>query len=148
MSIFKCVGTQTAAAKTALSVQATTAVKPRILDFTLSNIGTVSVDSAFEIQVKRSTTAGTSTAVTVPSTDPGDPTATIVVGSNFSAEPTYTANTLLDDLAVNPRSTFRWVAYEQRDELQVPATANNGIGWLVNALGGATTIVVKASAMQ
>ena len=148
MTIFSAVGTQTAGSKTALSVQATTAVRPRILEYTLSNVGTVSTDSGFEIQVKRSTTAGTSTAVTMPGTDPNDPTATAVAGSNFSAEPTYTANTLLADIAVNPRSTYRWVAYEQRAELIVPATANNGVGWFVNALGGATTITAQCNFMQ
>lgn len=146
--IYKFTGTQTAAAKTALGVQSTAAIRPRILSYVLSNTGTVSTDSGFEIQIKRSTTAGTSTALTMNGVDSGDPAATVVGGSNFSAEPTYTANTLLDDVSVNPRSTYRWVAYEQRDELVAPATANNGFGWFVNALGGATTIICTATAMQ
>lgn len=148
MSIFKATGTKTTVSQTILGVQATAAVRPRILAYVLSNIGTVSTDSGFEVQLKRSTTAGTSTALTVAGPDPNEPTATVVAGSNFSAEPTYTANTLLDDVSVNPRSTYRWVAYEQRDELIIPATANNGIGWFLNALGGATTVVATATVMQ
>jgi hypothetical protein len=146
--IYKFTGTQTAAAKTALGVQATTAIRPRILGYVTSNGGVVSTDSGFEVQIKRSTTAGTSTALTLNGVDSGDPTATVVGGSNFTAEPTYTANTLLDDVFVNPRSTYRWVAYEQRDELVAPATAANGFGFFINALGGATTIVCTATVMQ
>lgn len=146
--LYTVVGTKGTASQTALGITATAAVRPRIVGFTLSNIGTVSVDSAFQIQVKRSTAAGTSTAVTPAPTDSGDPAATFVAGSNHSAEPTYTANTTLKDLAVNPRSTFRWVAYEQRAELVAPATAANGFGFFLNALGGATTVNVDAEVQQ
>jgi len=146
--LYTCVGTQTAAAKSALGVTATAAVRPRLVAFTLSNIGTVSTDSGFQIQVKRYTAAGTSTAVTPAPGDSGDPASTFTAGSNHSAEPTYTANTTFKDVAVNPRSTWRWAAYEQRAELVAPATAANGFGWLVNALGGATTVNVDAEVMQ
>jgi hypothetical protein len=146
--LYTAVGTQTAAAKTALGITSTAAIRPRIVGFTLSNIGTVSVDSAMQIQAKRFTAAGTSTAVTPAASDSGDPAATFVAGSNHTVEPTYTASTTLKDLAVNPRSTFRWVAYEQRAELLMPATAANGIGFLVNAIGGALTVNVDCEVLQ
>lgn len=141
-------GTQTAAAKTALTIISAATIRPRLKSFTLSNIGTVSVDSAFEIQAKRFTAAGTTTGVTPAALDSGDPAATFTAGSNASAEPTYTANTLMKDLAVNPRSTYRWVAYEQAAEIMLPATAANGVGFLLNALGGAVTVLVDAEVQQ
>jgi hypothetical protein len=148
MSIYRVQGTQTAAAKTALTIVATATVRPRLIAYNLSQVGTVSVDSNFEIQIKRFTAAGTTTAVTPAAVDSGDMASTFTAGSNASAEPTYTANTTVADVAVNPRSTFRWVALEQRDEVIMPATAANGLGFLVNTLGGATTIVCDATVMQ
>lgn len=148
MSIYRTQGTQTAAAKTALTIISAATIRPRLIAFNLSQVGTVSTDANFEIQLKRFTAAGTSTATTPAAVDSGDPAATFTAGTNTSAEPTYTANTTLADLAVNPRSTFRWVALEQRDEVIMPSTAANGVGFLVNALGGATTIVVDATVMQ
>jgi len=146
--LYSCVGTQTAGAKTALGVVATAAVRPRIREYTLSNIGTVSTDSGFQVQLKRFTAAGTSTAITPAPSDSGDPAATFTAGSNHSAEPTYTANTTLEDVAVNPRGTFNWKSYDPSADFVAPATAANGFGWLVNALGGATTVNVKAIVMQ
>lgn len=148
MSIYRATGTQTSAAKTALTLISTAAIRPRLIAFNLSQVGTVSTDSGFEIQVKRFTAAGTTTAVTPAAVDSGDPASTFTAGSNATVEPTYTANTTVEDVSVNPRSTFRWVALEQRDEVIMPATAANGVGFLVNALGGATTIVCTATVMQ
>jgi len=146
--LYVAVGTQTAAAKTALTLISAATIRPRVCSHQYSNIGTVSVDSAFQVQAKRFTAAGTTTGVTPATTDSGDPASTLTAGTNASAEPTYTANTVLDDTAVNPRSTFRWVAYDPSAELLMPATAANGIGYLVNALGGATTVNVKAEVKQ
>lgn len=146
--IYRAQGTQTAAAKTALTLVSTAAVRPRLLAFNLSNIGTVSTDAGFEVQLKRFTAAGTTTAVTPAAVDSGDPASVFTAGSNATVEPTYTASTVLADVAVNPRSTFRWVALEQRDEVILPATAANGVGFLLNTLGGATTVVVDATVME
>lgn len=146
--LYTCVGTQTAAAKSALGVVATAAVRPRIMGFVLSNIGLVSTDSGFQIQLKRFTAAGTSTAITPAPADSGDPAATFTAGSNHSAEPTYTANTVIADIAVNPRSTVKWTPDDPSAPPTAPATAANGFGWLVNALGGATTVNVNASITQ
>ncbi len=148
MSLYSVQGTQTAAPKTALTIVSAATIRPRLLAFNLSNIGTVSTDSGFEIILKRFTAAGTTTSVTPAAVDSGDPAAVFTAGSNATVEPTYTANTTIRDVAVNPRSTFRWVALEQRDEVILPATASNGVGFLLNTLGGATTVVVDATVME
>jgi hypothetical protein len=149
MSIFKAVGTQTAAAKTILTIVSTAAVRPRLLAAVYSQVGAVVLDSNWQVQGKRFTAAGTAgSAVTPAPTDPNDPAATFTAGSNLSAEPTYTANTTFTDMGINPRNTFRWVAYDPRDEIILPATAANGIGFLLNALGGAITAQVEATVLQ
>jgi len=148
MSVYSTQGTQTAAAKSALGIVSTAAIRPRIIDVTLQQLGTPGSDASYEVHMKRFTAAGTSTAVTPAPVDSGDAAATFTAGSNHSAEPTYTANTLLRQFVCNPRATFRWVAYDQRAEIILPATAANGVGFLLNALGGAVTVVVDASVLQ
>jgi hypothetical protein len=148
MSIWAAQGTQTAGSKTALVVVSTAAIRPRILEHTYSNVGAVTVDSQFEIQCKRFTAAGTTTAVTPAPTDPSEGTPTMTFGSNATVEPTYTANTTLFDTGVNPRGIFRWTAYDPSAEIILPAAAANGVGYFVNALGGAVTIIVDAKVRQ
>lgn len=146
--IFKAIGTQTAGAKTALTVISTATIRPRLLAALYSQVGAVVLDSNWQVQGKRFTVAGTTTAVTPASTDSADPASTFTAGSNATVEPTYTANTTFTDIGINPRSTFRWVAYDQRDEIILPATAANGIGFLINALGGAISTQVEATVLQ
>lgn len=146
--IYKATGVQTAASKTILGIVSTAAVRPRLLAAVYSNVGLVTTDSNWQVQGKRFTAAGTSTAVTPAPTDSGDPAATFTAGSNHSAEPTYTANTTFTDMGINPRNTYRWVAYDPRDEIILPATAANGIGFFLNALGGAVSAQVEATVMQ
>jgi hypothetical protein len=148
MSVYAVQGTQTASAKTALVVVSTVAIRPRIIEYKSSTTGAPSSDAGYEIQVKRFTAAGTTTALTPASTDSGDPAATLTAGSNATVEPTYTASTTIDDYGANPRATFRWVAYDQRAEIILPATAANGVGWLLNALGGASTVIIDAKVLQ
>lgn len=145
--LYKCVGTKTSAL-TALTIISAATIMPRIKSFKLSNTGTVSTDSNFEVTVKRFTAAGTTTAITPASPDPGAPAATFTAGSNATIEPTYTANTLLEDVAVNPRSVFSWFPEGPDADLVLPATAANGVGFLVAALGGATTVIVAAMVQQ
>jgi len=147
MSTYVIVGTQTSASKTALTAITATTIQPRILQFTISNIGTVSVDSGAQIQLKKFTAAGTTTAVTPAATD-GSPAATFTAGSNATVEPTYTANTTVFDRSVNPRSTYTANAYDFRAEWVFNSTAANGYGWFVNALGGFTTVNVEALIQQ
>ncbi len=146
--IFKATGLQTVVAKSILTIISTATIRPRLLSVAYSNVGAIATDSNWQVQGKRFTAAGTSTAVTPSITDSGDPAATFTAGSNTSAEPTYTANTTFTDLGINPRNTFRWIAEEQRAEIILPATAANGIGWLLNALGGAVSAQVEATVMQ
>lgn len=146
--IFKAIGIKATAAQTILTIVSTATVRPRLLAVVYSNVGLVSSDSNWQAQCKRFTAAGTTTAVTPASTDSADPASTFTAGSNATVEPTYTANTTVSDEGINPRNTFRWVGYDQRDEIILPATAANGIGWLLNALGGAVTAQVEATVLQ
>lgn len=147
--IYAAQGTQTAAPKTALTVTSTANGRPRILEFIYSNIGAVTVDSQFEVQVSRYTAAGTTTVVTPGQTDPSDAAASLVTfGSNATVEPTYTANSMINRQGVNPRGIYRWTAYDPSAELILPATASNGIGFLLNTLGGAVTVVVDVKVRQ
>jgi hypothetical protein len=147
--IYAAQGTQTAGSKTALTLVSTANGRSRIIEYKLSNVGAVTVDSQFEVQVKRFTAGGTSTAVTPSATDPSDPAATLfTAGSNCTVEPTYTAGVVIDDTGVNPRGIYRWTAYDPSAELILPATASNGIGFLVATLGGAVTVIVDAKVRQ
>lgn len=119
---------------TAISITATAAVRPMIYDVLVGSVATPA-DNAGEYILQRYTADGTGTAFTYAALDSGDPAGTSVVKVNHSAEPTYTANTLLLRFATNQRATFRWVA-APGSELKAPATASNGIGLLQNAIGG------------
>lgn len=143
--IFAMQGTQTAGAKTALTITSTANGRPRLFEYAYSNVGSVTVDSQFEVQLKRYTAAGTTTAVTPAATDPADPSPTLfTAGSNATAEPTYGAATPLADKGVNPRGLYRWTAYDPSAEIILPATAANGLGFLLAQLGGAVTVIVDA----
>ncbi len=85
-------------------------------------------NQAFGHKVQRCTAAGTSTAGTMTALDAADAAAVTVSGFNHTIEPTYTANAILLDIALNQQATLRWVAREG-SELVIPATANNGIGF-------------------
>ena len=148
MSIWSAQGSQTTVSKTALVVVSTAAIRPRILEHIYSNVGAVTVDSQFEIQCKRFSAAGTTTAVTPAPTDPSEGTPVVTFGSNASVEPTYTSNTTLFDTGVNPRGIFRWTAYDPSAEIILPATASNGVGYYLNTLGGAVTVLVDVKVRQ
>lgn len=145
MSIYSVQGTQTVTATTALTVISASTIRPRVKKFTLSQQGTISTDQNFRVQAKRFTAAGTAGSSPTPSArDSGDPAATFTAGSALSAEPTYTANTTQKDISVNPRGVVIWTALDPADDIILPATAANGVGWLVTTLGGATTVIVDA----
>lgn len=147
--IYAAQGSQSVAAKTALTLVSTNNGRSRLLEFIYSNVGTISVDSNFEVQLKRFTVAGTTTAVTPTPTDPSDPAATLfTAGSNATVEPTYTAGAVINDNGINPRGAFRWTAYAPDAEVILPATAANGLGFLVAVLGGASTVIVDVKVRQ
>jgi hypothetical protein len=149
MAIYAAQGSQTAAPKTALTIVSTTNGRSRLIEYTLSNVGAVTVDSQFEVQLQRFTAAGTTTAVTPSGTDPSDPAATLfTAGSNATVEPTYTAGVVIDDKGVNPRGLYRWTAYAPDAEIILPAVAANGVGFLLAVLGGAAKVIVDAKIRQ
>lgn len=147
--IYGMQGTQTASPKTALTIVSTANGRPRIIEYKLSNVGNVTVDSQFRVQATRFTAAGTTTAVTPAATDPSDPSPTLfTAGSNATVEPTYGAATPIDDTGCNPRGIYRWTAYDPSAEIILPAAAANGVGFLLVTLGGAVTVIVDAKVRQ
>lgn len=148
MAIYVGRGSKTTVAQTVLTVISTATIRPRIKMLKGLNLGTVSTDSNIEVQCSRITTTGTTTGVTVGGTDSGDPAATVIFGSNATIEPTYTANTLLASLIYNPRGQGLWQAYDPAAEISLPSTASNGLGCLLNTIGGGVTIVVEATVQQ
>lgn len=146
--IFTPKGLQTAAAKTALTLISTAAIRPRIKYLKAYQVGVVSVDSETEVLCSRITTAGTVTALTLAGTDSADPAATLIAGSNATVEPTYTANTLEASLIFNPRGFGQWQPLDATGDILLPPTASNGLGCLLNTLGGSTTVYVEATVLQ
>jgi hypothetical protein len=147
--IYAAQGTQTVTAKTALTLASTANGRSRLIEYTLSNVGAIALDSQFEVQVKRFTASGTSTAVTPTSTDPSDPSATLfTAGSNCTVEPTYVAGEIVAATGVNPRAIFRWTAYDPSAEVILPAVADSGLGFFVTVLGGASQVLADAKIRQ
>lgn len=124
-----------AATKTALVLTGTAAQRGWISYFRISATGTPSSDVNAELQIRRSTAAGTTTAFTPTPVDLADPASVIVAGVNATVEPTYSAG-FLDDVFFNPRAVIPWSAYDQLSELVIPATAAAGIGFQCAAVGG------------
>src|ERR1700752_2527929 len=102
-----------AATKTALIIGSTANIRPRVVRYDLSTTGTPTSDQGIEVQTRRATLLGTSTAYTLRASDPSDEstTPTVTAGVNCSAEPTYAAGSFLHDKAINPRITHQWQAY-------------------------------------
>lgn len=123
-----------ASTKTIVAFTATAAVRPFLMDFTISSNATPA-DNSSEWSVLRYTAVGASTAVTPTAFDSGDPAATSTCGKNHSSEPTYSPTVPLLDVAHNQRATFRWVA-APGEEIIAPATAANGIGIQCQGVGG------------
>lgn len=117
-------------AKTLGSVQggATLPRRVKILDLEFGCDGTPG-DTAMRFALQRFTVAGTFTAVTPVAVDPADAASVAAAGQNHTVEPTYTASTILKQVVLNQRSSYRWFAAPY-EELVTPATAANGIGWL------------------
>lgn len=120
--------TNTTTAKTMLTIIAAAGVRIGVYDVIMGADGTPA-DNALRFLAQKFTAAGTSAGsppTPVP-LDNADIAAIATCGWDHSAEPTYTANTVFWDIAINQRATFRWVAAPD-GELKGPATAANGIG--------------------
>ena len=139
MSKYQAAGAIAAAAtKTAISLLGTAAQRGWVSYYRVSATGTPATDVNAEMQVRRCTTAGTSTAYTPTPVDLADAAAVIIGGVNFTIEPTYSTG-FLDDVFFNPRAVVPWSAYDQLSELVIPAPATAGIGWQCAAAGGIGT---------
>jgi hypothetical protein len=136
-----------AATTTMLLLTGTAAQRGWITYMRFAATGTPSTDVNCEVQVRRSTAVGTTTAYTPQQVDLADPAAVIIGGVNASAEPTYSAGFLMD-VFYNPRAVVPWSAYDQRSELVIPATANAGIGGQIAAAGGVGTNMTMEAAFH
>lgn len=148
MSVYKAVGNAALAGRTMLTLISAATIRPRLIAAVYSQIGAVVLDSNWEVTGRRFTAPGTTTAVTPASTDSADPASVLTAGSNATVEPTYTPDSTFTDFGINPRSTYRWVAYDPRDEIIMPATAGNGLGFVLTTLGGAILAQVEATVLQ
>lgn len=111
---------------TMLGITGGTGVRPILYEFAIGENDTPA-DTQIQWSIQRSTAAGTSTAVTPAPLDSNDPASTTAAGQNHTAEPTYTASTVLWQMPLNLRASHRWIA-DPDGGFIVPATANNGLG--------------------
>lgn len=98
-------------------------------------------DTALTWRALRTSTAGTSSAVTPSPLDLADAACVSVAGQAFTVNPTL--GVVLMDIPLNQRASFRWVA-APGSELVVPAVANAGIGFQTPV---STAIQVRATAL-
>ena len=82
-------------------------------------------DGTIQLEVNRSTTAPTGTAITPAQLDMADPASIMVANENLTVQGTNTAGVIPYGDAQNQRATFRWVA-RQGEEIIAPATINAG----------------------
>ena len=98
------------------------------------------LDDMLQWTIARTTTVGTGDSLTPsPMIFDGTIASNTGVTGNLTAEPTYTANLTLLDIAVNTRSFQQWYAQPGR-ELASESAANAGIG--IGALHGSSTPTV------
>lgn len=127
-------GDQNAAASaiTALSLESTTAIRPRVYQFVLG-CQTDTLDFQIHWEAQRFiTNDGAGTGLTPQLLDPGDPSAGTKALSNHTTEPgSYTANAFMFDNHVNTRAAYTWVAAHPGAEIILPAVDTEGLGWRV-----------------
>lgn len=112
-----------------LASNASTAQRNWLIEYVLSNIGTPA-DLVTLHTLQRITAVGTQTAVTPTKVDLADRVAQADVGENNTAgnEPTYTSNEEIDEIPLNNRGTYRWVA-APGSQIVCPATTGDGLGF-------------------
>jgi hypothetical protein len=120
-------GAVTTTLKTAVGIQQpASSVKGRLELFQLVLSSTATpADNGVEFVVQRSSTAGTSTAVTPTDIDDMSQTPVAAAGQTFTAEPTAVSNSILLDLGLNQRSAFQ-VVLGPGYEWLLSATASRG----------------------
>jgi hypothetical protein len=130
MAKYAITGTQSTVSgsyKSVLSIAATSGSlrRGKVYDLLIGTNGTPA-DNYLQWDISRMTAAGTATSVTPQALDPADVAALGSANSNYTAEPTITANSSLLNVGVNQRASYRWVA-APGSELVFPATAANGL---------------------
>ena len=127
--------------QTLFNVTGAATIRPFIYEYVIGSQGSPA-DQQARYQVQRHTAAGTGTAVVGQAIDPADPATLCIAARAHSGEPTLTASAFLDEIGINQRVTFRWVAYPG-GELIIPATAANGLSFFTNAVTSTWTAVLK-----
>ncbi len=116
----------------ALGFTGAATVRPKLYDFVVS-ASAGPADNVLAWVLQRSTTSGTGgTSVTPRPLDVADPVSISTAIENHTGEPTYTADLIMMNFAVNQRATYRWVA-APGGEIVVPATALFGLGIQVSS---------------
>ena len=121
---------RTASTTLSLGTAAADATRPRrgeLFDLILGSEA-AAADNSFLYLVQRFTAPGTNTAVTPQPLDPADAATEFDAGQINTVEPTYTANQVIERIALNQRATFRWQAVRDDCRPTWPATASNGFG--------------------
>jgi hypothetical protein len=137
-------GALTTTIKTALGIQQpASSLKGRMEQYglILSSAATPA-DVSIEWIVQKTSTAGTSTAVTPTDVDDASNTAVGAAGQTFTAEPTAVSNTILLDIGLNLRSVYT-VVLGSGYEWPIANTASRGIG--VGAKHASSTAAVLAT---
>ena len=127
-----------AAPRTIGTLIASTARRGHVEAFSLSCEG-APADNTIIWKLQRCTTTGTVTSTTPAAKDPASPAASLSSGQNASAEPTYTANTILWEGGLNQRSLAR-IVYAPGKELLTNTTSNNGMGMTANHASATPTV--------
>lgn len=119
-------GNQAAAAAVTIIGVTRGAAKRIFVDYIAIGSAATPADQANNLQLNRTTAAGTSTAVTPRPTDSADGASVATAGENHTSEPTKTSDLVLLSISPNTRSLAQWYAKAGRP-LIVPDTANNGL---------------------
>lgn len=134
-----------AAAKTIAGLrQPASSLASQIVLYYVSWASSATADASARIYVARTTTTGTSTAVTPKPLNPNDPACTAVAGENYTVEPTYTSGETLLDLSGHQRAGAVWYA-PPGGEIIIPKTASNGVGLFCSSV---TAAFVQTYCMQ
>lgn len=124
---------------TPIELRSATTIRPRLYDLIIGSDATPA-DNCAQYDIQRTTTVGSGGSAGTPvALDPGDPAALGAFRIADTAEPVYTASTVMLSIAVNQRATFRWVAAPM-GEIVLPAAAN-GVGVRSVTVGGSAVNV-------
>jgi len=121
---------------------AATPNRGKLYDFMIGTDGTPA-DNAMDFDVSRMTVDGTGTANTPLPLDPADAASTTTAKTNYTAEPTVTANSSMFFLGLNQRASYRWVC-APGSEILWPATTANGLVIRAKSAGYTGTATVTA----